>query len=225
MNKSNLNKELIEYLKGFMTESRFERFSAVLNQRTRHITIALENIFQSHNASAVLRTCDCFGIQDVHIIESEYKYEVNDEIALGSSKWLNLNKYHSSLECINTLKSNGYKIIAMSPHAETGIENYPLGCKTALFFGTELHGLNTDTIQHADGLIKIPMFGFTESFNISVSAAIVLYEFTRRLRSSETAWHLPEEQKQSIILEWLKTTVKGSDLMIKNFIKSKNNNL
>src|SRR5690606_12525524 len=145
----------------------------------------LENLFQPHNASAVLRSCDGFGIQDIHIIENYNKYKPNREIDMGSSKWLNTIKYkekeNNTVECIRHLKSKGYKIVATTPHEnDCLIDDLPLDQPTALLFGTELTGLTKEALNEADAFVKIPMFGFTESFNISVSVALALYSVTQK---------------------------------------------
>lgn len=217
-------KELNEYLRQFVTEERFQKFTEIIHFRTRHITVALEDIFQSHNASAVLRTCDCFGIQDLHIIENRNKYEVNPDVALGASKWLNLIKYNSpgdnTVACINSLKKQGYRVVATTPHKDGFIpETLPLHQKTALIFGTELAGLTPLALDMADDFIRIPMVGFTESLNISVSAAIFIQNLTNRLRSSDINWQLTDTEKDKTLLGWLRQSIKKSDSIIHNFIQ------
>lgn len=221
------NKALIEYLNTFISENRKKRFGEVIEYRTRHITIVLEDIFQSQNASAVLRTCDCFGIQDVHIIETRNKYDVNPDVALGSSQWLNMFKYkgneNNTIACLSKLKEKGYKIIATSPHTnDCNIEDLPLESKTALVFGTELEGITEDVKKMADGFVKIPMFGFTESFNISVSAALILYSITRRLHQSVISWQLTEDEKNEILLKWQRNTINKVELIESEFLKKHN---
>ena len=221
-----ITRDLVAHLQRFVTEERFRKFQEIIRFRTRHITIALEDIFQSHNASAVLRTCDCFGIQTVHIIENRNKYEVNPDVALGSSKWLDLCRYNNTgdntIDCITTLKKQGYRIVATTPHKDGFIpETLPLSQKTALIFGTELAGLSPNAIKLADDYIKIPMVGFTESLNISVSAAIFIQNLTNRLRSSDISWQLSEAEKDEIMLNWLKQSVKKSDLIVRDFLEKK----
>ena len=193
-------KLLLSYLQEFITPNKKNKFEELILHRTRHLTIVLEDIYQPHNASAVLRSCDCFGIQDVHIIENMNKYEVNPDVALGSSKWLNLIKYNekenNTESCLKKLKSEGYRVIATTPHENDFIpETLPLGEKTALVFGTELAGLSQVAIDLADGFVRIPMYGFTESFNISVSAALLLFALTERMRKSDINWALTEAEK------------------------------
>jgi len=216
--------ELINYLSEFVSESRRKRFDEVIQYRTRHITVVLEDIYQAHNASAVLRSCDCFGIQDVHIIENKNKYEINPDVELGSSKWLSLFKYNddknNTLKCINELKKNGYKIVATSPHANSQtIDNLKVDEKFALIFGTELKGVSEIVKENADEFVKIPMYGFTESFNISVSAAICLYTLVNKLHSLSIDWKIDEKEKAEIILNWLRNSISKPELIEKEFFK------
>jgi tRNA (guanosine-2'-O-)-methyltransferase len=220
------NKELIEYMSSFVSDERKSKFESVINNRTRHITLVLEDIYQAHNASAVLRSCDCFGIQDVHIIENKNQYTVNDDVALGSSKWLDLIKYkgepNNTLSCITKLKKDGYKIIATSPHKnDCIIQELDITSKTALVFGTELKGISEEVIQHADGFVKIPMFGFTESFNISVSAALCLHTLVHKLHRSGIEWQLKPEEKEQVMIEWLRNSINRSELIEEEFHKKK----
>lgn len=216
--------ELIQYLSGFVTEVRLKRFEEVLVNRTRHIAIGLENIYQAHNASAVLRSCDCFGIQDVHIIENQNKYSFNPDVSLGSEKWLTLNRNNEgdkSLDnCIHSLKEKGYSIAVTSLHKDSySIENVPINNKTVLFFGTEMRGATAELENKADMFVKIPMLGFTESFNISVAAALSMYVLSSRLRKEGIKWQLTEPDKEELRLQWLRNTIPKVELLEKDFIR------
>ena len=215
--------ELLDWLSGFITKNKQTKISEIVRDRTRHLTIVLEDIYQSHNASAVLRTCDCFGIMDVHIIENMNSYKVNPDVALGSSKWLNIltyNKEHQNTEtCLKQLKKEGYRIVATSPHKNDYTpETLPLNQKIALVFGTELEGLSETALKMSDDYVKIPMVGFTESLNISVSAALFLYSLTERLRKSDIPWQLSEEENMDIRIGWTKNVLKKSTLIEKKFL-------
>lgn len=214
--------DLLNYFSAFVTEERKKRFEDVLQNRTRHIAIALEDIYQPHNASAVLRSCDCFGIQDVHIIENENKYTVNPDVALGSYKWLTMHKYNkeknNTVTCVNELKKKGYSIAVTSPHKDSyTIESLPLNNKVALFFGTEMQGMSEDLEKHAELFVKIPMLGFTESFNISVAAALCMYTLSLRLRKENVNWQISEEEKQDILIQWYRNSIPKADLLEKDF--------
>ncbi len=220
-------KKLLEYLFGFLTDHRKTLFNQVIENRTRYLTVVLEDIYQPQNASAVLRTCDCLGIQDVHIIENTNEYQVNPNVALGSSKWLNLYKYNeqenNTLACIQHLKAQGYKIVATTPHKnDVTVNDLPIDKKTALIFGQELRGLSGNALNLADGFVKIPMYGFTESFNISVSAAIILKVLTDRLRDEKIPWHLSGKEKNIILLQWVRNSIKSVELIEKKFLERLN---
>jgi len=216
--------KLLDYLFGFITPERRKKFENLIRMRTRYLTIVLEDIYQSHNASAVLRTCDCFGIQDIHIIENINPYKINPDVALGSSKWLSLERYNqnenNTVSCLLHLKKIGYRIICTTPHRKDYTpDNIPLDSKMALVFGTELAGLSPAALEMADGFIEIPMAGFTESLNISVSAAIFIHTLTNRLRNSDIDWTLSESEQQSILLAWAANTIKKSDILISEFLR------
>ena len=204
---------LLEFLSQFITDERKQRFEEVLDFRTRHLTVVLEDIYQPHNASAVLRSCDLRGVQDIHIVENNYQYDVNPDVVMGSTKWLNL--YHYNEGEFNTpatfehLHEKGYKIVATCPHRDDFTpESLPLDQPVALVFGTEKLGLSDYAVEHADMHVRIPMFGFTESYNISVSAALLLYSLTNRLHAStDIDWHLTDDEKNMLRLEWTRRTL------------------
>jgi tRNA (guanosine-2'-O-)-methyltransferase len=214
---------LSNFFRNLKLEKRNELMDRVLKYRTRYITVALENIYQPHNASAVLRSCDCFGVQDVHIIENSYGYELNPHVSLGSAQWLNLQRHNlldnNTAECINGLKKDGYRIVATTPAPEAiSIHDFDVTKgKFALLFGTEKFGLTPEAIAMADEYIRIPMYGFTESFNISVSVSLCLFHFTERIRKENADWQLSEEERTDIYLQWFRNTVTHSEMLERKF--------
>ena len=226
--EKNWDKALMEYLMEFVSENKQNKFDEIIRNRTRYLTVVLEDLYQPHNASAVLRSCDCFGIQDVHIIENQNTYEVNPDVALGSSKWLNLIKYsareNNTPAAIKSLKSKGYRIVATTPHKDdVDLQNLDLKKgPVALVFGTEMRGLTDDGLALADEYMKIPMYGFTESFNISVSAALCLFYLTEKLRNSEIKWQLTDEEMVEVKLNWARQVVKKNELLEQKFLARPN---
>ena len=214
---------LYEFLKGYISDNKKEKFDKVIDTRTRHFTVVLEDIYQSQNASAVLRTAECFGVQDIHVIEDKYKFDVNPDVVMGATKWLTLHKYrnaeNNTATCFSALRNKGYKIVATSPHAR-GYTMYdlPLDQKTALVFGTELKGLSQYAMDNADDYVAIPLYGFTESFNISVTAALFIQYFTEKIRRQGINWGLTDDEKTEILLQWAKKSVAKSYLLEKYFI-------
>lgn len=215
-------KRLISYLTEFVTENRKNRFDAVINDRMNHLQIVVEDLYQGHNASAVIRSCDCFGIQYMHFIENKNTMKVNNEIALGAGSWVNVKKHSNTKQCLTDLKKQGFKIVATTPHKnDCTIDNLPIHQKIALVFGTELNGITQDVMDVADEFVKIPMYGFTESFNISVSAALCMYELTTRIRKEVPDYKLSETEKTDVYLEWLKNSIEKSDAIIEEYLINK----
>lgn len=220
-----LKYQLVEYFKDFVTEDRWQRISEVLSKRTRHLTVVLEDIYQPHNASAVLRSCDCFGIQDVHIIENRNEFDPNQGITIGADQWISIHSYNkkganNTKRCYDQLRQQGYRIIATTPHEEdVTIDQVPVDQKTALVFGAELKGLSDYALEHADGYARIPMVGFSESFNISVGAALCLYDLTSRLRNSEVEWSLSDNEKLELQCQWLENSVRAGSRIKEKFLE------
>lgn len=221
------DQELTSYLSGFVTDRRKERLQEVLAERTRHMCVVLEDVYQAHNASAVLRSCDCFGVQDIHFIENKHKFKISEEVSMGSTQWLNIKKYNAeeknnTKHCLQELKKKGYRIVATTPHKDDKtIAELDITKPFALVFGTEITGITQDVFDEADEFVKIPMYGFTESFNISVCAALCMYELMTRIRESGIHYQLSAEEKELIYLDWLKASIQKSDLIIKDYYSKK----
>lgn len=204
-----IDMDYLNFLENIITDNRKEKFLKVLKDRTKHFTIAVEDVFQMHNASAVMRSCEVFGIQELHVIEERYGKRIDKEIAMGAQKWVDISTYDSVTNCIDTLKNKGYQIIATTPHEnDCLLEDFDISKPSALFFGTERDGLSEEILRRADGFLKIPMVGFTESLNISVSAAIIIQNLTNRLRNSDINWQLTEEDMLVKRLDWAKKSIK-----------------
>ncbi len=210
--------KLLAYLESYLTENRRQRFDKVLEERTKHFTVATEDVYQLHNTSAVIRSCDVFGIQEVHIVEERNSKRIDREIAMGAQKWVDLNRFHSVKTCIQDLKQKGYQIVATSPHANNCLlHEFDVTKKSCFFFGRETEGLSQEVIDQADTFLKIPMYGFTESLNISVSAAIVLQHVTTKLKQTDIDWKLSLEEQQQKRLDWIKKTIKSYDEIVERF--------
>ncbi|MBO7490210.1 MAG: RNA methyltransferase [Bacteroidales bacterium] len=216
--------KLYETLSEFYSDNKRELFDRLVQHRTKHIAVVLEDIYQSHNASAVLRSCDCFGVQDVHVVESRNQFNPAEDVAVGSSKWIDYYKHNNIQEAYNHLHDKGYRIIATLPHEnDTMIGDLDLSRPVALVFGTELTGLTQEAINGADGYVKIPMYGFTESFNISVCAALSLFSTTERMRKdNDIKWQLTPEQQLELKLYWSLQVIRDGEKVLKNIIEKLN---
>ena len=220
-----LKKELITYLSSFVSEERVQLFQKKIKERSRHLTLVLEDVFQSRNISAAMRSADCFGLQDIHIIENKNKFVSDKTVSLGAGEWLSIlhhNKEKNNTKlCIENLKKQGYQIIATTPHNsditldEVDIKNN----KIAILLGTELTGLSQHALNLADKKMKIEMHGFTESLNISVSAAICCQNLSNKMRKSDINWKIKKSEEDKIILNWLRNTIKSSEEIEQRFFE------
>ncbi len=210
--------KLLHHLEGYLTEKRLKRFHNVLDERTKHFTVATEDVYQLHNTSAVIRSCDVFGIQEVNIIEERNSKRIDREIAMGAQKWVDLNRFNNVKDCIASLKKGGYQIVATSPHVDNcELHDFDVSKRSCFFFGTETDGLSQEVMSKADAFLKIPMVGFTESLNISVSAAIILQHVTTKLKQTNINWKLTEEEQLVKRLDWCTKTIKSYDEIIERF--------
>lgn len=214
-----MDKDLLAYLEEFVTNERKENFKKVLDQRTRHFAVVLEDLFQKHNWSAVVRSCDVFGVQDVYTIENKYRAYISNGVGKGAQKWVSFHRFknqeNNTQNCVDALKKNGYQIIVTTPHEESSfISDFDITQKSAFVFGVEGSGVSDSLMKKADGYLKIPMVGFTESLNVSVAAAITLQNTTDRLRQSNLDWKLQEQEKQDLYAEWIEKSI-GSVKQIK----------
>ena len=215
-------KELIAYLSEYITENKKEKMSAVIKDRTRHVSIVLEDVFQAHNASAVIRSAECFGLQDIHVVEKLNTFTPFLSISKGASKWIDFYRYKRIDHCVKELKQKGYKIVATTPHTKSCfLHELDITEKTALVFGNEAVGISKETLELADEFVTIPMVGFTESFNISVSVAICLYDITQRLRASNADWRLSEQETIDVMLSWARKAVPASEALEKKFLEER----
>ncbi len=208
--------ELVNYLKEFVADERRHLFEKKIQDRTKHLCIALENIFQGRNISASIRSADCFGIQDVHVIENDNIFNDDPEVSMGAEKWITIKRYNqkekNSFKAIKDLKKQGYQIIATTPHT-SDFSLYDLDIterKIALFFGSEVKGCSKETLKLADKKIQIPMYGFTESYNISIAVSLCLQHLTYKMRKSDINWRLNLEQQNKTMLQWLRNSIKAS---------------
>lgn len=213
---------LLEYLEDFITPERKERFEKILRKRTKYVTVAIEDVFQLHNTSAVIRSCEVFGIQEAHVIEDRFGKRLDKNIAMGAEQWVDVKRYSSTQNCLEKLREDGYQIIATTPHNDSCLlENFKLDAKSALFFGTEKEGLSQAVLDNADGFLKISMVGFTESLNISVAAAIILQQLRTQLDDSSIQWHLTEIEKLEKMLDWTKKSIKSIDDILERYLLNK----
>jgi len=216
-------KAAYNYLCQFITEQRRNLIESRANERTNRLTLVLQDIFHPHNVNAVLRTSDCLGLRDIHVIEGKYAFKTSQNISKGASKWVNVYRHPDEAACLHTLHKAGYVVFAASPHHEAATPvNVDLSKPIALIFGSEKLGLSSYVLKHADGIITLPMVGFTESLNVSVAAALCAYEITRRLRNEGHSWQLTESESDELKLEWAMRSARSAEALLMKYAKDNN---
>lgn len=213
-----VDRDLLAYLETYLTEDRRTRFLEVLAARTKFLTVALEDVYQMHNTSAILRSCDVFGLQELHLVEDRFARGLDKNIAMGAEKWVDVHRYGQVGACLDRLKAQGYEVLATTPHDDSLLlGDFVPQRPTAIFFGTEKEGLSEEVMQRADGFLKIPMLGFSESLNVSVSAAIILQDLAQKVRNSTEDWKLTPEEILEKRLDWTKKSIKNVNGIIERY--------
>ena len=218
---------VLAHLSQFVSDHKKAFVEKVLDQRTRYVTVVLENIYQSQNASAAVRTCECLGLQDIHIVEDTAKYHLNIRVLKGSYKWMTLRRYrtrgvNNTAECYARLREEGYRILVADPDpGGVSIDELDVSAgRMAIVFGNELHGASSYSLEHGDQRVRIPMFGFTESLNVSVSVAICLNTLLGKLRASQLPIGLSEDERMALRLAWYRKIVRRSDVVEREFLRT-----
>ncbi len=207
----------MEYMMGFLTEERIEVLRRTLGERTRYMTILTENTFHPQNASALVRHCEAFGLQDLHTVETLCKFNPNVNIVRGTDKWVDITRHDSTTEAISSLQAAGYRIVATTPHRESCTpETFDVEKgKFCLVFGTEHAGVSDEIIESADEYLRIPMCGMVESLNVSASAAILIYMLSQRMRLSPSIdWRLTAAENQELLFRWVMSSVKDAERIL-----------
>lgn len=209
-------RERIDYLSSFMLEERFATLRRALAMRTDYITVLTENMFHEHNASAIVRHCEAFGVQNIHTVEELCPFSPTLNIVLGTDKWIDIHRHATTTEALAALRKEGYRIVATTPHHKSCTpETFDVTKgKFALVFGTEKTGVTDEVMAEADEFLQIPMCGMVDSLNVSASAAILIYMLSERMRRECEGWQLDEERHIRTLYDWCRYAVKDSERLL-----------
>ena len=203
-------RERLEYMTRFITDERREVLQRTVAQRTHYMRILTENMFHPQNASAIMRHCEAFGIQQIHTVEDRCKFDPSVNIVRGTQKWVDVEHHETTAEALAALKGEGYRIVATTPHRCSATpETFDVTKgKFALVFGTEHAGISDEVIEAADDFLMIPMCGMVESLNVSASAAILIYMLSERIRQSVDGWQLSDAEQLKLLTRWTMSSVR-----------------
>lgn len=210
-------RERIEYLAQFMLPERLATLQRAVANRTKYMTLLAENMFHPQNASALVRHCEAFGVQNLHTVQTLCKFNPNVDIVRGTDKWIDIHRHNSTAEALAALKSEGYRIIATTPHRESCTpESFDVTKgKFAIVMGTEKTGISDEVMTAADEFMRIPMCGMVESLNVSACAAIIVYMLSERMRHEVEGWQLTEQEQTRTLYKWIVDTVKDAEPLLK----------
>ena len=210
-------KERLDYMNEFITEERKEVLKRTVSQRTHYMRIMTENMFHPQNASAIMRHCEAFGIQQIHTVEDRCKFDPSVNIVRGTHKWVDVEHHENTAEALKALKAEGYRIVATTPHRCSATpESFDVTKgKFALVFGTEHAGISDEVIEAADDFLMIPMCGMVESLNVSASAAILIYMLSERIRQSVDGWQLSDSEQLKLLTRWTMSSVRDYERILR----------
>ncbi len=207
---------VFETLSPFVSEERLARMRDVLTRRTRNLVLVAEDLYDPHNMSAVVRTAEAHGVQELHVVEGRTRFAPHKKITLGAHSWMDIHRYGQPADCLAHLRDRGFQVVtgALTPES-VPIHAIDFSRPTAMVFGNEHEGLTSAFLDCADQVFQIPMYGFTQSLNISVSAAIAtFFAVNERIRLLGQSGDLSDEDQAQILDEWLKRTVPMSDRIL-----------
>ena len=217
-----MNDKLYRFLSNHLSEHKRNLFDTIANDRTKHVCLVLEDLYQIQNISALFRSAESWGIQDVHVIENNNSFALHKRIAKGAGDWLSVIRYNNSPnnseQCFNSLRKKGYQIAvtALTDDA-VSLDEIDLSKPTAMVLGTELTGASDYAISVADVKFKIPLYGFTESLNVAAAGAVIMRYSAEKIRSQNINWQLNEEELIDLKTTWAKKTISWSNHLVELF--------
>ena len=215
------NQEIYDYLQQFLTDERLSKIEHFSKESSDFVLPVMEDVYQFRNAAAIVRSVEACGFHHVVALEEENVFNPNLKVTKGAETWVQVEKMPNNLDSLKEIKSRGYRILAVSPEKNaTMLPDYEVKEPIALVFGTELEGVSDGILDFADETLAIPMFGFTKSFNVSVAAAICMYELKQKLIKSGIEYKLSDEKLLELKIRWAKNSIKSSEQILERFLGS-----
>ena len=211
--------ETFDYLKQFLTDERLRKIEHFSQESSDFVLPVMEDVYQFRNAAAIVRSVEACGFHHVVALEEENVFNPNLKVTKGAETWVKVEKMPNNLDSLKEIKNRGYKILAVSPENNaTMLPDYEVKEPIALVFGTELEGVSDEILEFADETLAIPMFGFTKSFNVSVAAAICMYELKQKLMKSGIDYKLSEEKLLEMKIRWTVNSIRSGEELLERFL-------
>lgn len=220
----NLQK-LYDYLKIFLTAERLQKIEFHAEESSDFVLPVMEDVYQFRNAAAIVRSVEACGFHKIVALEKENIFEPNLKVTKGADNWVKVEKMPWNIESLREVKNRGFKMVAVSPEKNAVmLPDYEISEPVALIFGTEWDGVTEEILDFADETLAIPMYGFTKSFNVSVAAAICMYELKRKLIHSNLHYKLSDEKKLQLKIDWAVSSIKSGEEILKKYLAENKQN-
>ena len=207
-----------EYLQKFLTPERLQKIEHFAQESSDFVLPVMEDIYQFRNAAAIVRSVEACGFHKVVAMEKENFFEPNLKVTKGADTWVEVEKMPRTIESLQNIKNRGYKIVAVSAENNAKmLPDYKVDEPLALVFGTEWEGTTDELLDFADETLAIPMFGFTRSFNVSVAAAICMYELKQKLLKSNIDYKLSEEKLLQMKIRWAVNSIQSGKEILEKY--------
>ena len=217
------DRETFGYLKQFLTDERLQKIEHFAAESSNFVLPVMEDVYQFRNAAAIVRSVEACGFHKIVAMESENVFNPNLRVTKGAETWVEVEKLPHHLDSLKEIKNRGYKILEVShENNPTMIPDYQINEPVALVFGTELEGVTDEILEFADETLAIPMYGFTKSFNVSVAAAICVYELKQKLIKSNIDYKLSEEKLWRMKVRWAVNSIRSGVEILTDFQKKNN---
>ena len=214
------NQKIFQHLQQFLTDERLEKINHFAPESSDFVLPVIEDVFQFRNAAAIVRSVEACGFHKIIAMESEHEFNPNLRVTKGAETWVEVEKLPHNLDSLREIKNRGYKILAVSPENNaTMLSDYDLKEPVALVFGTEAAGVSKEILDFADETLAIPMYGFTQSFNVSVAAAICVYELKQKLLRSNLDYKLSEEKLWEMKVRWAMNSIKSGEQILAKYLR------
>ena len=212
--------ETFDFLKQFLTDERLSKIEHFSKESSDFVLPVMEDVYQFRNAAAIVRSVEACAFHHVVALEEENVFNPNLKVTKGAETWVQVEKMPNNLDSLKEIKNRGYKILAVSPEKNaTMLPDYEIKEPIALVFGPELEGVSDEVLDFADETLAIPMYGFTKSFNVSVAAAICMYELKQKLMKSGIDYKLSEEKLLEMKIRWTVNSIRSGEELLERFLK------
>jgi tRNA (guanosine-2'-O-)-methyltransferase len=211
--------DVIAALQPTLGPERAARLDAVAGARLSGVTVVLEDLHDPHNGGAALRSCEAMGVLEVHVVQNRDRFRVSPKVTQGCDKWLQVCEHTSSIDCIQLLRLRGFRVYAAVPGAAQPLEALPPLVPAAFLVGNEHFGLSAEARALCDQEFAIPLYGFSESVNLSVATALIVYTHTTRRRAAlGRAGDLDAERLTDLRARYYARDIRGAAAIVRRHI-------